>query len=151
MIPGLPEAAGEAGGFGRREQEQPQAQGGASQRPGSLLVTGAFRQCIWALEDHTIQCLVLEQVKGHWLTLAVAVLCCGVVSLQLLAVRCLCELLTWHPSFNFATNVLTATVKLALHRSDKIRHLACQALTALLRADDQGEVSDDDDDSIGHA
>jgi nucleolar complex protein 3 len=62
--------------------------------------------------------------------------------LGLVAVRCLCDLLTSLPHFNFATNVMHAVVRLALRsKGPEPRGSCCVAVRRLFERDQQGQVS----------
>lgn len=57
------------------------------------------------------------------------------------AAKCLCELLTALPHFNFTTNLLAAVIRLGLGPDAATRAMAAQAVRRLLERDRQGDVS----------
>lgn len=58
-----------------------------------------------------------------------------------LSLRCLCEMLSSHPHFNYRSNIVTVLVPMMNKRNDEISDMVCQAMSTIFREDKSGEIS----------
>merc|ERR1711936_377992 len=54
---------------------------------------------------------------------------------------CMCQLLTAHPHFNFATNILHAVIPILSNSNQEARNNVKKSLEELFRGDMRGEIS----------
>jgi len=65
----------------------------------------------------------------------------GNLSVKDTALRCMCQLLTSHPQFNYAQNIVAFVVPYLSSGLAQLRSIALESLQALFRADKRGEIS----------
>lgn len=58
-----------------------------------------------------------------------------------IAMRCMCELLSSKPHFNYTSDLLQAIVPRMVHGEQEMRHQCCAAITELLQQDVGGTVA----------
>lgn len=61
--------------------------------------------------------------------------------MAMVALRCMGELLTQHPKFNFGNNLITAIVPYLNHDDDDLSYLAASFITKVFKTDKIGELS----------
>lgn len=57
------------------------------------------------------------------------------------AIKCLCDLLTTHPHFNFRNNIIVTLVPFATSHNENVSNMCCNALKLLYRQDKVGDVA----------
>ncbi|XP_076438020.1 nucleolar complex protein 3 homolog [Babylonia areolata] len=61
--------------------------------------------------------------------------------LMVIAVQCLCSLLTTHPHFNYRSDVVTLLVPYMNHKNSQVSDTVCQAAKRIFVSDKSGEVT----------